>query len=72
MPGGIVIDLNSIDISEDNRSAHFVKLLVQLNIQRSFEILTLCFPRIMRYLYVTFRHGVNGHRLDQSIKHDKT
>ena len=43
----IAIDLNSIDISE-YRSSHFVKLLVQLNIERFFEIITLCFPRIMR------------------------
>ena len=48
----MVIDLNSIDISE-YRLSHFVKRLVQL-----------CFPRIMRYLCVTFSHGVNGHKLD--------
>ena len=43
----IVIDLNSIDISEYTLS-HFVKLLAQLNIKWSFEIITFCFPRNMR------------------------
>ena len=43
----IVIDLNSIDISE-YRSTHFVKLLVQLHIYPYFEVITLCFPRIIR------------------------
>ena len=46
----IVTDLNSIDISE-YRSSHFIKILVQLNIYRPFEIITLCFPRIMRYIF---------------------
>ena len=59
----MVIDLNSIDISE-YRTSHFVKRLVQLNIQRSFEIIMLCFPNYEMIFYVTFRHGVNGHKLD--------
>ena len=60
----IVIDLNSIGIY-NYKLSHFVNFLCNWTFVRSFEIITLCFLRIMRlYLYVAFRHGVNGHRLD--------
>ena len=60
----IVIDLNSIDICK-HRSSHFVNFLCNWTFVQSFEIITLCFLRIMRwYLYVAFRHGVNSHRSD--------